>query len=59
MKLLQKDIKPFVRKAIINVLVAMNYNINEIEYVKAVKIKGSFKADIQVQIKIIIKLNYN
>ena len=35
---------------------AMNYNLNEIEYVKASKIKGSFKADIQVQINIEIKL---
>lgn len=39
-------------------LSAMNYNIDEIESVKALKIKGSFKADIQVQIKIIIKLKY-
>ncbi len=33
-------------------LEAMNYNLKEIESVKAVKIKGSYKADIQVQIQI-------
>jgi len=37
-------------------LKVMNYNINEIEYVNAHKIKGSFKADIQVQINVEIKL---
>lgn len=37
-------------------LMAMNYNLNEIEEVKAYKIKGSFKADVQVQINIEIKL---
>ncbi len=37
-------------------LVAMNYDLNDIEYVKAEKIKGSFKADIQVQVSITIKL---
>lgn len=37
-------------------LKAMNYNLNDIEYVKAEKIKGSYKADIQVQVKITIKL---
>jgi len=37
-------------------LKAMNYNLNEIKYVKASKIKGSFKADIQVQINVEIKL---
>jgi hypothetical protein len=37
-------------------LKAMNYNLQEIEYVKASKIKGSFKADIQVQINVEIKL---
>ncbi len=37
-------------------LAAMNYNLNDIEYVKAEKIKGSFKADIRVQVKVIIKL---
>jgi hypothetical protein len=34
----------------------MNYNISEIEYVKAEKVKGSFKADIQVKISVTIKL---
>jgi hypothetical protein len=34
----------------------MKYNLNEIEYVKAEKIKGSFKADVQVQINVEIKL---
>lgn len=37
-------------------LVAMNYDLNDIEYVRAEKIKGSYKADIQVQVKITIKL---
>ncbi len=37
-------------------LKAMNYNLNDIELVKASKIKGSFKSDIQVQINIEIKL---
>jgi len=37
-------------------LEAMEYNLDEIEYVKAEKIKGSFKADIQVQVRIEIKL---
>lgn len=37
-------------------LIAMNYKIPEIEYIKAIKITGHYKADIQVQIKIIVKL---
>ncbi len=37
-------------------LKAMNYSLNEIEHVKASKVKGSYKADIQVQINIEIKL---
>lgn len=37
-------------------LEAMNYEINDIEYVKAEKIRGQFKADIQVRIRITIKL---
>ncbi len=37
-------------------LKAMNYNLKEIESVKATKIKGSYKADIQVAIEIEIKL---
>lgn len=35
---------------------SMNYNLNEIEHVKASKVNGSYKADIQVQINIEIKL---
>lgn len=34
----------------------MEYNLNDIEYVEANKVKGSFKADIQVEIRITIKL---
>lgn len=37
-------------------LLKMNYQLNEIEFVKAVKISGSYKADIQVQIQVCIKL---
>ena len=37
-------------------LVAINYVIDEIEYVRAEKIKGSYKADVQVQVSIEIKL---
>ena len=37
-------------------LTAMNYNLNEIEFVKAIKVKGNFKADLQVQISIEVKL---
>ena len=37
-------------------LEAMEYNIDEIEYVKAVKIDNKYKADVQVQIQISIKL---
>ncbi|AII15441.1 type II restriction endonuclease, HinP1I family [Campylobacter iguaniorum] len=37
-------------------LLAMGYNLNEIEFVKAQKIKGQFKADIQVSISVQIKL---
>ena len=37
-------------------LVAMGYKLDDIEYVKAEKIKGSYKADIQVQVRITIKL---
>lgn len=37
-------------------LKAMNYNVSDIEYVKAIKVRGQYKADIQVRIKIIIKL---
>jgi len=37
-------------------LKAMGYKISDIEYVKAVKVRGQYKADIQVRIRIIIKL---
>jgi hypothetical protein len=37
-------------------LVAMDYSIDEIEYVRAEKIKGSYKADVQLQVSIEIKL---
>ena len=37
-------------------LEAMGYNINDIEYVEASKIAGSYKADVQVRIQITIKL---
>lgn len=37
-------------------LEAMEYNIDEIEYVKASKITGPYKTDVQVRIKITIKL---
>lgn len=39
-----------------NWLEAMEYDINDIEYVKASKIIGSYKADVQVRIQITIKL---
>ena len=35
---------------------AMGYKISDIEYVKASKVFGQYKADIQVRVKIIIKL---
>ncbi|MES2213295.1 MAG: type II restriction endonuclease [Patescibacteria group bacterium] len=35
---------------------AMNYNVSDIEFVKATKVRGHYKADIQVRIMIIIKL---
>lgn len=37
-------------------LTAMEYSLSEIENVKAIKVKGSYKADVQVEIKISIKL---
>ena len=37
-------------------LKAMGYEISDIEYVKAVKVRGQYKADIQVRVRIIIKL---
>lgn len=39
-----------------NWLKEMEYDLSDIEYVKANKVKGSFKADIQVEIRITIKL---
>ena len=38
-----------------NWLIAMNYVIKEIEFVKAVKIGGNFKTDVQVQVTIKLK----
>jgi len=35
---------------------AMSYDISDIEYVKATKVRGQYKADIQVRIRIVIKL---
>ncbi|HRY52283.1 MAG TPA: type II restriction endonuclease [Candidatus Portnoybacteria bacterium] len=35
---------------------AMGYNVSDIEYVKAAKIRGQYKADIQVRVRITIKL---
>ncbi|MFA7285260.1 MAG: type II restriction endonuclease [Candidatus Paceibacterota bacterium] len=37
-------------------LAGMNYNIDDIEFVKASKVKGQYKADIQVRITVLIKL---
>ena len=37
-------------------LISMNYKLADIQNVKASKIKGSFKADVQVQIKVEIQL---
>ena len=37
-------------------LKAMGYKINDIEYVKASKVRGRYKADIQVRVRIVIKL---
>lgn len=37
-------------------LIAMSYKIKDIEYVKASKVRGQYKADIQVRIQITIKL---
>jgi len=39
-----------------NWLKEMEYDLSDIEYVEARKVKGSFKADIQVEIRITIKL---
>ncbi|MFH1544009.1 MAG: type II restriction endonuclease [Patescibacteria group bacterium] len=37
-------------------LKAMNYDISDIEYVKASKVRGQYKADVQVRVRIVIKL---
>src|SRR3989344_1763707 len=37
-------------------LAEMNYKIDDIEFVKASKVRGQYKADIQVRITIVIKL---
>lgn len=37
-------------------LKAMGYKISDIEYVKASKVRGQYKADMQVRVRIIIKL---
>lgn len=37
-------------------LKAMGYDVSNIEYVKAAKVRGQYKADIQVRVRIIIKL---
>lgn len=37
-------------------LKAMSYDVSDIEYVKAAKVRGQYKADIQVRVRIIIKL---
>ena len=37
-------------------LEAMGYDFNDIEYVKAEKVRGQYKADIQVRVRITIKL---
>lgn len=36
----------------------MGYKISDIEYVKALKVSGQYKADIQVRVRIIIKLKF-
>lgn len=37
-------------------LKAMDYDLDDIEYVKASKVRGQYKADIQVRVRIVIKL---
>lgn len=39
-----------------NWLKTMGYNLKKIEFVKAIKVTGSHKADIQVQVKVTIKM---
>jgi hypothetical protein len=37
-------------------LTEMGYQINDIEFVKALKVSGSYKADVQVRVRVLIKL---
>ena len=37
-------------------LKAMGYEVSDIEYVKAAKVRGQYKADVQVRVRIVIKL---
>lgn len=37
-------------------LLEMNYRVEDIEFVKAIKVRGQYKADIQVRITVLIKL---
>lgn len=37
-------------------LLEMNYKVEDIEFVKAIKVRGQYKADIQVRITVLIKL---
>lgn len=37
-------------------LLEMNYKVKDIEFVKAIKVRGQYKADIQVRITVLIKL---
>lgn len=37
-------------------LEAMGYDVSDIEYVKASKVRGQYKADIQIRVRIVIKL---
>lgn len=39
-------------------LKAMGYDVSDIEYVKAMKVRGQYKADIQVRVRIVIKLKF-
>jgi hypothetical protein len=35
----------------------MSYNFDQIEYVRAIKVKGHYKADVQARIRVVIKLH--
>lgn len=37
-------------------LIEMNYKVSDIEFVKALKVRGQYKADVQVRITVLIKL---